>query len=159
MVLYNEIELNYLNTFWKDSNIRVGKDRSYKFCVCTDCSEISKKLYDWFELETGEKLLNRPNYLFIHNYEEGDYFDLHIDSVERDYKNRAYVLGFHINDEYDGGEYVLYNPYEIINKAKGVPYCFKSDRPHEIKKVLNGNRKSALIFIHHQDLEKVKKLL
>ena len=70
------------------------------------------------------------------------------------YKNRAYVIGFHINNNYEGGEYKLYEPNEIIDKTPGVPYCFKSDRLHEITKITKGIRKSALIFINYEDLYK-----
>ncbi len=155
MKLYNDTELKFLNSFWENVDYRKFDDRSYEFAVMMNNEmDITTKLLDWFENESGEKLIHKKYSLIIHKYNVGDYFDKHTDSVERNYKNRAYVVGFHINDEYDGGEYMLYNPNEIIDKGPGVPYCFKSNRLHEITKITNGIRKSALIFINHEDLVK-----
>lgn len=151
--IYNDTELQFLNSFWENTNFRKFEDRSYEFTILTDDRYgITTKLLNWFETQTNQTLINKTYHLIIHRYNEGDYFDKHIDSVERDYKHRAWVLGFHINDEYVGGEYKLYNPDEIVNKTPGVPYCFKSDRLHEITKITKGIRKSGLIFINHEDI-------
>lgn len=158
MKIYTDDELVFLNSFWENVDARKFEDRSYKFAVLlNDDLNITAKLLNWFEAESGEVLKNKKFNLIIHKYNVGDYFDKHIDAVERDYKNRAWVLGFHINDEYEGGEYKLYSPDDVIDKTPGVPYCFKSNRLHEITKITKGIRKSALIFINHEDL--VKKIL
>lgn len=155
MKLYNNIELNFLNSFWDNTDFRKLKNRSYEFAILTNNEmNITTKLLNWFEIESGEKLKSYNYNLTIHKYNVGDYFDKHIDAVERNYKNRAYVVGFNINNEYDGGDYILYNPNQIIDKTPGVPYFFKSNRLHEITKIANGIRKSALIFINHEDLVK-----
>jgi predicted 2-oxoglutarate/Fe(II)-dependent dioxygenase YbiX len=120
---------------------------------------ITAKLLNWFEIESGEKLKSYDYNLIIHKYNVGDYFDKHIDSVERGYKNRAYVVGFHINDDYDGGEYILYNPDSIVDKTPGIPYFFKSDRLHEISKITKGIRKSAFLFVNYEDLIKKTTLI
>ena len=155
MILYDSRELDFLNSFWENVDYRKMNDRSYEFAVLKNNElNITQKLLDWFEMESGEKLKNKIHHLIIHQYSVGDYFAKHIDSVERNYKNRAYVIGFHINNNYEGGEYKLYEPNEIIDKTPGVPYCFKSDRLHEITKITKGIRKSALIFINYEDLYK-----
>jgi predicted 2-oxoglutarate/Fe(II)-dependent dioxygenase YbiX len=125
------------------------KDRYFQ--MITDYGDIIKKLLDWFEKETGEKLKHKEHDLVIHKYNVGDYFEKHTD---KNYKNRAWVVGFHINDEYEGGDYILYNPSGVIDKTVGIPYCFKSDRVHEITKITKGVRKSGLIFIDYEDLVK-----
>lgn len=151
--LYNDIELKFLNLYWENTNHRLFNDRSYEFAVLkNNTMQITEKLLNWFEFETNETLKTKNFDLIIHKYNVGDYFSKHIDAVERDYKNRAYVLGFHINDEYEGGDYKLYNPDNIIDKTPGVPYCFKSNRLHEITKITKGIRKSALIFINYEDI-------
>ena len=155
MKIYNNIELDFLNSFWDNTDFRKLKNRSYEFAILTNNEmNITTKLLNWFEIESGEKLKSYNYNLTIHKYNVGDYFDKHIDAVERNYKNRAYVVGFNINNEYDGGDYILYNPNQIIDKTPGVPYFFKSNRLHEITKIANGIRKSALIFINHEDLVK-----
>jgi predicted 2-oxoglutarate/Fe(II)-dependent dioxygenase YbiX len=68
-------------------------------------------------------------------------------------------VGFHINNDYDGGEYILYNPDSIIDKTPGIPYFFKSDRLHEISKITKGIRKSALLFVNYEDLIKKTTLI
>tara|TARA_B110000503_G_scaffold64513_1_gene101652 strand:+ start:11487 stop:11984 length:498 start_codon:yes stop_codon:yes gene_type:complete len=153
--LYNDIELKFLQSFWENTEHRNFNDRSYEYAVLmNDEIGIITKLLNWFEKQTNEKLKSRYHSLIIHKYNIGDYFDKHIDSVQRDYKNRAYVVGFHINDNYEGGHYNLYSPDEIVNKVPGVPYCFKSNRIHEITKITKGYRKSGLIFINYEDLTK-----
>lgn len=152
MKLYNDTELKFLNSFWENIDYRNLSDRSYEFAIMMNNEMgITTKLLDWFEIKTGEKLTHKEHNLIIHKYNIGDYFDKHTD---RNYKNRAYVVGFHINDEYDGGDYILYNPNQIIDKTPGIPYCFKSNRVHEITKITNGIRKSGLIFIDYEDLVK-----
>ena len=157
MKIYNDIELNFLNSFWDNTDFRKLKNRSYEFSVLANNEmNITTKLLSWFEIESGEKLKSYDYNLIIHKYTVGDYFGKHIDSVERGYKNRAYVVGFHINNDYDGGEYILYNPDSIIDKTPGIPYFFKSDRLHEISKITKGIRKSALLFINYEDLNTTK---
>lgn len=155
MQLYSDSELDFLNSFWENTDYRKFDDRSYEFAVLINNEfNITKRLLGWFELETGQTLKHKNYNLIIHKYNVGDYFEKHIDAVERNYKNRAYVIGFHINDGYTGGDYKLYNPDSIIDKTPGIPYYFQSDREHEITKITSGIRKSALIFINYEDLVK-----
>jgi len=152
MKLYTDSELGFLNEYWENVQSRKHNDRSYQFSILVnDEWGIIKKLLDWFEKETGEKLKHKEHDLVIHKYNVGDYFQKHTD---KNYKNRAWVVGFHINDEYEGGDYILYNPDGVIDKTVGIPYCFKSDRVHEITKITKGVRKSGLIFIDYEDLVK-----
>ena len=88
---------------------------------------------------------------FLNSYWENVFF--------RNIPDRKYVIEFHINDNYEGGDYILYNPHFIIDKTVGVPYMFTSDREHEITEVTKGVRKSALIFINHEDLDNKLKLI
>ena len=160
--IYNDIELNFLISYFdnNEKSYRKNKDRSYEFVVfANEEYNIITKLLKWFEKESGEKLKNKKYYLFIHNYKVGDYFAKHIDDVNRNDKSRAYVVGFHLNNDYEGGDYKLYNPDFIIDKTPGVPYYFKSDRLHEINKISKGNRKSVLMFINYEDLIKKTTLI
>lgn len=162
MKLYNDTELQFLESFFNDKNegFRKKQDRSYQFHILPNNKNgIVSKLCDWFEKESGEKLKNKNTYLFLHKYEVGDFFAVHKDEAVIDNKTRAYVVGFHINDEYEGGEYILYEPYYLIDKTPGVPYYFKSNRLHEITKITKGLRKSALMFIFYEDLYRKKSLI
>lgn len=158
----NKVDLNFLSSYYKLSKkgIRNTHNRSYEFAVLNyNNSDIIFRLLKWFELKTGLKLKSYETHLFIHYYQVGDYFGKHRDSIEIGANNRAYVVGFNINDDYEGGDYILYNPDEMINKTAGIPYYFKSDREHEITKVKRGIRKSAVLFINYENLYIEKNLL
>ncbi len=159
-MLYDKKEIEFLNSYWENVSNRNISDRKYEFALLTNNElQITTKLLNWFEQQSGETLNHKNFHLTIHKYKVGDFFKKHIDAVERGSKNRKYVVGFHINDNYKGGDYILYNPYFVIDKTPGVPYMFTSDREHEITKVTEGIRKSALIFINHEDLIIKKNLL
>ncbi len=160
MILYSKYQLEFLNSYWNNSSFRNIKDRKYEFALLMNNEyNITTKLLNWFEKESGEILKHKNFHLTIHKYEIGHFFKKHIDAVERGSKNRKYVVGFHINNNYKGGDYKLFNPDFIIDKTPGVPYMFTSDREHEITKVTEGIRKSALIFINHEDLIHKKSLV
>jgi len=162
MKLFNQYELDLVNSYYDNNDIgfRDKSDRSYKFVIFNNKeSKIVDKLLDWFELESGEKIKNRDSYLFLHKYETGDYFTKHKDEAVIADKHREYVVGFHINDDYKGGNYKLYNPESTIDKTPGVPYFFKANREHEITPIINGIRKSALMFIYSEDLYKKTSLI
>ena len=153
--LYNIKQIEFLNNYWDNTDYRKYEDRSYQFAILKNNEfNITEILLKWFEKKTNKKLISYNHNLIIHRFFEGDYFGLHTDNVETNDKNRCYVIGFHINDNYEGGEYKLYNPDFIIDKTPGVPYCFESNRLHEIKKIKKGIRKSALIFINYEDIIK-----
>ena len=151
--LFSERELKFLCNYDYNQFERDMGDRRYKFNVLSD-SYYVEKLLKWFERESGEKLKNYNYDLIIHTFGVGDYFSKHKDAISIHDKNRAYVVGVPLNSDYTGGEYILYEPDEILTKEAGVPYYFTSDRMHEIAKVESGIRKSALIFIYYEDLEK-----
>jgi predicted 2-oxoglutarate/Fe(II)-dependent dioxygenase YbiX len=157
--LFNENQIKFLNDYWVNVDFRTLDDRSYEFTTLhDDTMGIISTLLKWFENESGIKLKSYKHSLIIHRYVKGDKFEKHIDSIEENYKNRAYVVGLHINNDYEGGDYVLYEPYDLIDKTPGNPYFFKTDRLHEIKEITNGIRKSALLFINHEDYIKTKLL-
>lgn len=151
--LFSEDELKFLCEYDGEEYDRNMDDRKYKFKLLSD-SYYVEKLLKWFEKESGEKLNNYEYELIIHTFKEGDYFSKHIDAINIHNKHRAYVVGVPLNDDYTGGEYILYEPTEVLPKVGGVPYYFKSNRMHEITKIESGIRKSALIFIYHEDLKK-----
>jgi Rps23 Pro-64 3,4-dihydroxylase Tpa1-like proline 4-hydroxylase len=152
-MIFFENEIQFLCNFNSDEFCRDLDDRKYRYKLVSDSYYI-EKLLKWFEKETNEKLKNYNYDLIIHTFNEGDFFSKHVDSMKINNKNRAYVVGIFLNDDYIGGDFILYNPKKILPKVKGTPYYFKSDRMHEITMVKKGVRKSGLIFIHHEDLEK-----
>ena len=74
-IFYSDIELDFLNSFWNNTDFRKLKNRSYEFAVLTNNEmNITTKLLNWFEIESGEKLKSYDYNLIIHKYNVGDYF-------------------------------------------------------------------------------------
>jgi predicted 2-oxoglutarate/Fe(II)-dependent dioxygenase YbiX len=68
-------------------------------------------------------------------------------------------VGVCLNNDYDGGEFVLYNPEEPLPKETGIIYTFPSQRIHEVKKIIKGERWSIIGFLHIDNLDLQKKSL
>lgn len=152
-VLFNKDELEYVDSLWFDDKVKLFDDRLYMSCYMQE-TIITTKLLKWFENKTGEHLKHYNLNLILHRYEPGCYFGKHVDNGIDYNKNRLYTIGFHLISEYEGGEYILYNPYSIVDKTPGVPYLNKASIEHEVTPITNGLRKSALIFIEINDLIK-----
>lgn len=153
-------ELNYLDNLWLDPIHKKFDDRQYQTVILNYdlVKPIVDKLLMWFESQTKLKLITYERLLILHRFYQNDYFYKHSDNILIYEKNRAYVVGFHLNNDYLGGEYIIHDNNQIIDNTPGVPYCFDSNKVHEIKPVIDGVRKSALIFINHEDLIKHKLL-
>ena len=151
--IFSENELKFLCEYDNQEHHRNMGDRKYKFKLLSDKYYV-EKLLKWFENESGEKLKHYNYELIIHTFKIGDYFSKHKDAINIHNKNRAYVVGLPLNSDYTGGDYILYEPNEVLPKVAGIPYYFKSNREHEITKIESGIRKSALIFIYYEDLIK-----
>lgn len=151
-------ELELLDSLWSNPIHKKWEDREYYTTVLNPkiIASVIKKLLIWFEEMTNLKLKTYNHSLILHRFYKDNFFAKHSDNTYRNEKNRAYVVGFHLNNEYEGGDYVLYDTNEIINKTPGVPYFFNSKIEHEITPIKSGVRKSALIFINHEDLSKSK---
>lgn len=111
---------------------------------------IFTKLKNFFEEQTGVKIIRDKNLIHFHTFEIGDKFDLHND--DRD--DRVYTVGVCLNDNFDGGEFVVYNPLKVdINKEVGNSYIFDVRIKHQIKKVKSGIRYSLLWFLQKEHLK------
>lgn len=152
-ILFNKEELEYIDSLWVDDKIKNFDNRFYMSCFLQELT-ITTKLLKWFEQQTGEKLKHYNLNLILHRYQPGCYFGKHVDNGIDYNKNRIYTVGFHLISEYEGGDYILYNPDSIVDKTPGVPYLNKSSIEHEVTLITKGMRKSALIFIEHTDLIK-----
>ncbi len=119
-----------------------------------------KKLLIWVENKLDIKFRRYDLSLFdtfFINYNVGDFFLKHRDDTLMWAKGskRKYVSGFHINEDYEGGDFVVYDyddNFEIMEKRKGYPYIFESKMYHEVKPVLSGVRKSIVIHIDTESI-------
>jgi hypothetical protein len=115
-------------------------DRRYD-SMAIDYNNDSKWLFDklklFFESNTDLSLLKLKNQIHFHKFIKGDWFDKHNDVNEK----RLYAVGVLLNDDFEGGDFKLYNP-------------------NEITPILNGERYSLLWFLQHEHIKiKTNKLL
>ena len=108
------------------------------------------KLKDFFELETGFKIRKNKEQIHFHKFVKDDWFDKHNDLTA----NRVFAVGVLLNDNFDGGDFKLYNPNEIIlNKTIGNTYVFNVNIMHEITPILEGERCSLLWFLERDHIK------
>ena len=86
----------------------------------------------------------------MHKFTKGDWFGKHNDIRD----NRLYAVGVLLNDNFEGGNFTLYNPNEIIlNKIIGNTYIFDVGIEHEIAPILEGERYSLLWFLQNEHIK------
>ncbi|MBM4210527.1 MAG: hypothetical protein FJ187_08255 [Gammaproteobacteria bacterium] len=135
-------------------------DRKYESLaiIKTDTTEwIFNKLKNFFEDETGIKIISDKNLIHFHTFTKDDKFELH-DDIRDD---RVYSVGVCLNNDFDGGEFIVYNPLKInLNKEIGNTYIFDVRIKHQVRKVKEGVRYSLLWFLQKKHLKfKTEKLL
>lgn len=108
------------------------------------------KLKNFFEQETGLEIIKNKEEIHFHKFVKGNWFDKH-----NDVKNgRMYAIGLLLNDKFEGGDFKLYNPNEIIlNKVIGNTYIFDVRIEHEITPILEGERFSLLWFLQNDNVK------
>jgi Rps23 Pro-64 3,4-dihydroxylase Tpa1-like proline 4-hydroxylase len=123
------------------------------------------KILNWIE-DVLEIKLNKSDYKyydsFLIKYDVGSYFHKHKDDTYMKFRGstRKYVVGFHLSNEYKGGEYCIYdsnNNIELIGNDIGYTYVFDSETYHEVKPIVEGVRKSVIIHIEKENIVTSKK--
>lgn len=149
--IINFIESNYILN--KTSKLYDSGISSY--------SKIEIKQSEWFY----EKIKNYVNselsidalgtLLFV-KYVEGDYFPIHKDRVSNSEYHKDFIWNVNVilNDNYDGGEFILNN--ETYKHPAGSLYYYKSDTLHGVNKITNGNRYIFLYHIRERDIKRTK---
>lgn len=94
--------------------------------------------------------LKEKEHFNLHKYVKGDEFAPHIDAARN--PDQCLVSGCVLNKEFEGGEFVYYEPYEIYDGGPGDIYSFSTLRPHEVKKITSGVRWTMLMFITPEEL-------
>lgn len=134
-------------------------ERSYS-CLTLNSEQkeiFLKKILVWVESTYDIKLLSySPEFYdsYMIYYYKDDFFSKHHDNqfMFKHKMKRKYVVGFHLNNDYEGGEYFLYynNTKYEIDKTVGVVYTFDSELEHEITPITSSVRKSVVIFVNEQ---------
>lgn len=133
--------------------------RKYGFRILSiglESKWIFKRIYSYFTEQTGIDIKKSLVDLYVHNYIVGDYFLKHTDVP-----SKIWNVGVCLNDDYEGGEFKLYNPEVTLPKKAGSIYCFESQREHEVLPITEGERWSIIGFLEsgHIGKNKPSKLL
>ena len=132
-----------------DMNVRGKKYESlttFKTCKLNPTNEtnwIFDKIYKFLEISLNLKVVQPLENLMINRYDENDLFAKHQDLY---FKNQIYNVVVNLNNEYAGGDFVLYEPDYILKKNIGNACIFEYTRWHEVKKIESGHRWSMIAF-------------
>jgi hypothetical protein len=153
-ILFNKEECNSI--IWNGGEKITNwdkKDRKYQsqsILYSDETRWIFERLKSFFENETGIKIINLKETIHFHKFSVGDWFDLHDDTRDR----RLFSVGVLLNDDFEGGDFILYNPNEhILNKKIGNTYIFDARIEHEITQILSNTRYSLLWFLQKEHLK------
>lgn len=153
------IELsNILTKVERDENPRqpISYDY-YSIGYNLDTKWIFDRLDSFFTDITNIKVIKSLDAVHLFDYSVGDKFVKHRDIY---YHNQIHNIGVCLNDDYEGGEFVLHEPtYTILPKKTGTIYTFNHSYEHEVLEVTNGHRWSLIGFYFYEHLDLQKPLL
>lgn len=132
---------------------------SYEHCDL-QLNEDTKWIYDRLNLHL-EKMANirvvkDVDKIMINKYEIGDGFEKHQDLY---FKDQIFNVAVHLNNDYEGGDFMFYEPDYIMPKNIGESFIFENTRWHEIKKVTSGERWSMIAFYTLDNIKWKNKLI
>jgi hypothetical protein len=143
------INLVKTDTRYWDSN-----DRNYKSLLILNDNNtnwIFERLKNFFEIETGVSIIEVRPELHFHIFEPNDYFGVHNDNMD----SRVFSVGVLLNDDFDGGDFLLYPNDTIVrlDKYSGNSYIFPVNTKHEVTKITKGNRYSLIWFLKNTNIK------
>lgn len=121
-----------------------------------DTNWIYLRLNSYLEKVTNTVIIKPVNTVMINRYVIGDGFEKHQDLY---FKNQTFNVAVHLNDNYEGGDFVFSEPNFIMPKLIGCGYVFQNNRWHEVKKVISGERWSMIAFYTRENIKANKKII
>ena len=144
-IIINENQIGETNWNMRDRNYN-----SYIIEYSLDNKWIFDKLKSFFEIQTSLEIIKNKEEIHFHKFVKGNWFDKHNDIRD----NRLYTVGVLLNDNFEGGDFKLYNQNEIIlDKVIGNAYIFDVRIDHEITPILDGERFSLLWFLQNTNVK------
>lgn len=119
---------------------------------------IFEKLNNFVSDNIKFELVEMKKEIHFHEYGKDSFFDAHHDGVNF----RIFSVGVILNDDYEGGDLILYdtNNEYIVKKKVGNVFCFDSKIKHEVTKINEGTRYTLIYFIESHNIKlPVSKLL
>jgi len=158
--------LDWYKKIYNNDNRRKNKEINLQGYIIPNDSEtnwIFEKIKKYFEETTKIKFLKDIDDIFLAKYSVGDVFPKHTDLTEK-FPNRKYNIGIHLNDDYVGGEFKIWETQNveeepnIFPKKEGTIFVYQPHQLHEISKINKGIRWS-IVKIIESDLLEIKKTL
>ena len=152
--------INLSSVLLKNERDESPRPISYDF-YSIGYNEESKWIFDnlnkYFTETTDIKVVKNLDAVHLFDYSVGDRFERHRDVY---YHNQIHNIGVCLNDDYEGGDFVLYEPtHVVLPKKTGEIYTFKHSYEHEVLEVTKGHRWSLIGFYFYENLDLQKKLL
>lgn len=94
--------------------------------------------------------VSEREYFYLHKFEKGNRFTKHIDKHRQN--DWVLVVGGILNDEFEGGRLLTYNPDGELATQIGEIYTMDASVLHEVTEITNGVRHSFVFFIEQKDL-------
>lgn len=143
--VFNYVDINITN--WKLTD---RKYNSQSINYTTENAWLFEKLKEFTENNFNIKIKKIKKTIHFHKFTKSDWFGKHNDVRN----NRIYAVGVLLNDDFEGGDFKLYNPNEIIlDKVIGNTYLFDVRIDHEITPILDGERYSLLWFLENEHIK------
>ena len=148
--------INLSNTFESNhsSTIFGREDFNYYYHIVVrnvQTQWIFDRLTEFLKLEYPNNKIYEMSEIYLHRYLVGNEFAKHNDSTT--HPDQILNIGVCLNSDYEGGEFIPYTPFEILPKVDGTIYIMKSDREHEVKKIISGERWSLILFLNKHHLQ------
>jgi hypothetical protein len=148
-----ETILSYNDTYITNWNKIDRKYDSHPIDYSLESEWLFNKLKQFVETNSDIKIKKIKETIHFHKFIKGDWFDKHDDVRE----NRLYAVGVLLNNDFEGGEFNLYNPTKRpLNKIAGNAYLFDVRIEHEITPILDGERCSLLWFLQDSHIKSNK---
>tara|TARA_B100000579_G_scaffold437236_1_gene465794 strand:- start:2268 stop:2822 length:555 start_codon:yes stop_codon:yes gene_type:complete len=132
-----------MNEYWIQP-----KDKFYNVLSKTFKSSVDEYIRKWTRITP----IVYTNFRLNH-YGEGGYMRNHVDNI---YKSHGQLYGYphvtsllFLNDDYEGGDFMMLNQTEKFKLKQGSTIVFPSNfmYDHEVAKVLKGNRYTCMTWI------------
>lgn len=153
-ILFNKEEcesiISYNNTHITNWIMGDRKYHSQPITYSLENKWLFDKFKNFFEEELNTQIKKNKEVIHFHKFIKGDWFGKHNDIRD----SRVYAIGVLLNDDFNGGDFKLYTPNEIIlDKVIGNTYLFDVRIDHEIMPILEGERHSLLWFLENEHIK------
>lgn len=142
--------ISYVNSNITNWRLRDRKYNSQPINYSLETKWLFDKLKKFFEENTNIKIIKIKETIHFHKFTKEEWFGKHNDNRD----NRIYAVGILLNDNFDGGDFILYNDEKIvIEKITGNTYIFNVGIDHEVTTIKKGERYSLIWFLEKDNIE------